>query len=71
MQVVRIRQNGNSLAITLPRPYALELGWQLGDNLMVTIVDKCLLAAAIEHRPQPALRTPAHPTEAVNGATQG
>jgi antitoxin component of MazEF toxin-antitoxin module len=69
MQAVRIRQNGNSLAVTLPSTYISQLGWQLGDYLVLEIVERHLEVRPILHYFQPSLRIPTETTEVDNAAT--
>jgi len=68
MQIVRIRETGNALAITIPRPYLEQLGWGLGENLMLEIVaGNCLQARAIPY-PHPVVNPQEKPAEGDNGA---
>ena len=70
MQAVRIRQSGNSLAITLPSPYAKQLGWHLGDYLVLEIVDLSLVVRSLPDAFRITLRTHTQTTEADNATTQ-
>jgi len=68
MQIVRIRETGNALAITIPRPYLRQLNWALGETLVLEIVERQLQVRALRNHYQPQLRPPAVTQEAPSGA---
>jgi antitoxin component of MazEF toxin-antitoxin module len=70
MQVVRIRQNGNSLAMTIPRPYAQQLHWGLGENLVLEIVDNRLEVRALRNHLPPITRPTWDAQRVTNGSAQ-
>lgn len=70
MQVVRIRQNGNSLAMTIPRTYLEQLQWRLGENLVLEIVDKRLEVRALRNHLPPVTRLTYNPPEVASATAQ-
>jgi len=48
MRVVKIQSHGNASAVTIPRAYLQELGWQLGEHVKLAIVDGSLVVSLIE-----------------------
>jgi antitoxin component of MazEF toxin-antitoxin module len=57
MHTVRIHQRGNSHGITIPAPYVKQLGWQLGQILVLHIRDNELCAFPLPDD-LPTLRQP-------------
>ena len=47
MMRVRIQKWGNSLALRIPKPFALEAGVDRGAELDLTVQDGCLVASPV------------------------
>jgi len=70
MRAVRIHQRGNSHAITIPTEYLRQLGWQLGQLLILHVVNDELHAFAYQDQ-RPAVRQVSPPSlEAANAGAQ-
>jgi len=70
MRAVRIHQRGNSHAITIPTEYLRELGWQLGQLLILHVVNDELRAFAYQDQRPAAIYASPRPLEGTNATAQ-